>query len=84
MKTWLELTTSHNFTLSMLGINDMSLHEDIQKLKLGGDVGSQNSHIFPTYFPIYFTPFLPTGPYLITVTTLIQLRMSFFTYHFLS
>lgn len=40
VKTWQEITTLHNLTLSMLGISDMSLHEDMQKLKLGGDVGS--------------------------------------------
>lgn len=70
-KTWKELTTSHNFTLNIPGIGEISLHEDMQNIKLGGDVGSHNCHIFPTYFPIYSMNFLPTRPYLIIVTTLI-------------
>jgi len=52
-----DLMISQDYTLIILGTIHKGLHEDMQMLKLGGDVGPWDCHLFASIFIFIFPPF---------------------------
>lgn len=69
------------FTLNTSRTNYNGMHEDMQILKLGGDVGTWNWHLFALIFLPFLFTFLFLRAYSASVTTIINLSMSLFICH---